>query len=252
MRRFAVAFALSAALCARAEENPLLTEAKASYRALDYEGCVARLRRASRLPLSRDEETGIALYEGLCLFYLGRPSAAQEAFERALSLDPRAQLPDLTSPKIAAFFEQIAARRAPSPESPPAPTPVEEPRSQSAVPADSPVQPPLAPGLAPADAPPEAVDLRAQPEPPSGRWVAPALGGLSALALAAGIVLGVQAKHWEGLANDPTGFESNGYRYDRAAKNSAVAANACYGLAATAAVSGALAWWLQHRSDGGR
>jgi hypothetical protein len=249
MRWSAGALALCAALAARAEDPPLLTEAKVSYRALDYEGCVAKLKRAARLPLSRDEEVSVALYEGLCQFYIGKPSAAQDAFERALALDSHAQLPAFTSPKIASFFDQIAATRpltteplATAPTGPAAP--VTEPAPAPPPPVDVPSARELTPTTL---HPSEAVALTLEPESHSGRWVAPALGGLSALALATGIVLGAEARHWEGLANDPTGFESDGYRYDRAAKNSAAAANACYGVAATAAVTGALTWWLQHR-----
>jgi tetratricopeptide (TPR) repeat protein len=252
MRWSAGALALCTALAAWAEEPPLLTEAKASYRALDYEACIAKLKRAARLPLSREDEVGVALYEGLCQFYLGRPSAAQDAFQRALSLDPHAQLPPFTSPKIASFFEQVAAVRPPPTEPPatvaaPPDAPVAEQAPAPAPPVDVPPARELVPTTPPVSG---TVALTAEAESRSGRWVPPALGGLSALALAAGIVLGAEAKHWEGLANDPTGFESDGYRYDRAAKNSAAAANACYGVAATAAVTGALTWWLEHRSGG--
>jgi tetratricopeptide (TPR) repeat protein len=249
MVRSVGALLLLASATGSAEEgtNPFLTEAKAMYRQLDYEACLNKLKRAAKTASTATDQAGIALYEGLCDFYLGRPSAAQAAFERALQLDPQIHLPAFTSPKIETFFAQIAAAA-------PAPPAV---NTEPTVPPPEPtVRPPAADtplGAAAREAPPSrgpeagptSSEVRLSPEPTTGgHWVFPVVGGAAVLGVGAGIAFGIEAKHWEGTANSAT-FESDGYRYDRAAKNSAAAANACYGVAAALAVSAGVAWWLQ-------
>jgi hypothetical protein len=257
--RWAVGAAAFLSLCEARAADPggPLGDAKASFRRLDYEKCADRAKRAARLPADAGELAEAALYEGICDFYLGLPSAAQTAFERALTANPRLILPAFSSPKLVRFFDEIA-RTHPAPTTEPTEPPV--PRAEASHPpsldATGPASPP-APN--PEPAPPEVARAEASavaatpsaPQTVSGsaprapwRWEPVALGGGALAALGGGAAFGLVANHDESVANAAP-FQSDVYRYGHAARNAALGANVCFAVAATAAVSAAVAWLLE-------
>jgi tetratricopeptide (TPR) repeat protein len=243
MRRVGACLALAAAVGTRANgaESALLGEAKAMYRQLDYEKCVDRAKRASRAECSAEEQAEAALYEGICQFFLGRLAAAESAFERALGLNPNARLPAFSSPKLARFFEEIAASLSPRQTSPDSPPQTLEPE-----PAPAPAQPPTAPS-----APSLSLSAPVPVSKPTGTWVAPALGVVALTSLGGGLASGYEAHVYETTANVAF-FASDGLRYDHAARNAAIGANVCYGAAAAAGVAAIVVWLLEGHPLPGR
>jgi hypothetical protein len=256
--RWAVGAVAFLSLCEARAADPggPLSDAKASFRRLDYEKCAERARRAARLQADAAEQAEASLYEGICDFYLGLPAAAQAAFERALTANPRLLLPAFSSPKLVRFFDEIArAHPAPAAEPTESPAPrVEQSGSPSppaddaaSVPALNPEPPPgqgraEASEPAPASAAPPAVN--ASPPPTRWRWEPVALGGGALAGLAGGVAFGLVARHDESTANAAP-FQSDVYRYGHAARNAALGANVCFAVAATAAVSAVVAWLLE-------
>ncbi len=105
----ALAITLVDAAPARAEP-PLLTRAQAALDDLRYEEAAELVDRAWRAGGNRREDL-VAIFRlaGQVAVTLGNGEAAERHFERLLSLEPDAQLPEGSSPKIAARF---AAARA--------------------------------------------------------------------------------------------------------------------------------------------
>jgi len=89
---------------------------------------------------TRQERATIYLYIGVAQSHLTDYSAAEASFKRSLALDPSAELPKNTSPKITALLERVRGElrpakpvatppQVPPPASTPATVPVEEPRA---------------------------------------------------------------------------------------------------------------------------
>ena len=213
-----------------------LEEAKRAYQKLRFEDCLNGLQRWLRSPSATpDARAPAELYEGLCLYNLGRVAEAEEHLERAAQLDPSIRLPEGTSPKIEAAFRKASARaplRAPLVEAP-----------------ASPVLEPSAPVLEPSvTLNPPAPFVPASPPPPTSTRPTPSaavrLGvpiGLGALGLATGsafVGLGVSSQRSVALANGAA-FTSDASVYAQEARREAAWANANLGVA-IAATAGAI------------
>jgi tetratricopeptide (TPR) repeat protein len=254
MKGIGLVVALLGAAGARAEapESPLLTEAKAAYRQFDYEKCVARLEHAEKSPLTAADQVEVALYEGVCHFYLGHSVAAQAAFERALRLNPQARLPAFSSPKIVGLFSEIAATMPPPAPAPPlAPAPTESPVAPPPAPAPTPEPAPLPEVMAapppvaerPAiDAPTRVVET-VPPATSHNHWLVPTLGGIAVAAAGAGGILGAEALRYQNDAN--ANFQSDLFHYAHASRNAALGANVCYAAAGTALAAALVTWAIQ-------
>lgn len=94
---------LAPLLVAIAGASPDFGAAKEAYEAGQYEACAGILL---------DAETATEhLYGGLCQFAIGQPGEASRHFNRALELDPAAELPPFSPPKAVSFFAGVKAQR---------------------------------------------------------------------------------------------------------------------------------------------
>jgi tetratricopeptide (TPR) repeat protein len=77
------------------------------YESLEYERALAQFAQARRLPRTLAEDVRIALFDGLILSDMGMHDEARAAFKTGLLLDPEAQLPVSTTPRVELEFEGI-------------------------------------------------------------------------------------------------------------------------------------------------
>lgn len=87
------------------EVRRYLNAAVALYEKLEYEQALKQIGRAKKKAATADDETRVALMEGIVLAELGRESAANDAFTTGFGLDSEAKLPLDVSPKVAALAE---------------------------------------------------------------------------------------------------------------------------------------------------
>ncbi|WP_309891541.1 tetratricopeptide repeat protein [Archangium sp.] len=96
-----------------------ITAGERLYESLEYERALAQFAQARRLPRTLAEDVRIALFDGLILSDMGMHDEARAAFKTALLLEPEAQLPVSTTPRVELEFEgirkkvreELAARR---------------------------------------------------------------------------------------------------------------------------------------------
>ena len=227
---------------AKSRPNPYLPQARVYYQGLEYEKCLARLEQAEKWQNSPQEQVEIELYNGLCKLNLGRTSDAEAHFRTAVRLNPKAQLPPYTSPKIVALFEDLKKDAAP-------PAAVEEPR---------PAEPTVATAAVTkteTDAPTK-VDLAPHPVQPSGAqqalhtevhaksYALPlSLGGAAVVAAGVGGFMGMRAKQLETQVQGAE-YESDAIALGKQAKDSATFANIGFGVAGAEATAAIVAWVL--------
>jgi tetratricopeptide (TPR) repeat protein len=87
-----------------------ITAASRLFENLEYERALEQLSNAKKFASTPDEQTQVALYEGVVLIELGRTEEAKAAFETALFLSPDAQIPVKVSPKVKAQIEAVRAQ----------------------------------------------------------------------------------------------------------------------------------------------
>lgn len=173
---------LAALLAAGAPEGGDLAELRRLYRNLQ---CGKMLGEATRLlgdpSRSPSERAEVFVYRGMCELQQGHKPAARDAFVEALVNDARASLPPRSSPKVAAFFDEIRKKYLashPIPVAPPivaAPPPAPaaagpEAKLPETEPEQAPVPPPAIPPEATAPRPPEPPEPAApslSPSPPA-------------------------------------------------------------------------------------
>lgn len=246
-----------------AGRNPYLRQAKELYQNLDFEKCLQRLGQAPQWKSAPAELLEIELYAGMCHYNLNQRAEAEERFRLSLRIDPNAELPPYTSPKLVEFFIAVKKKLKPLKETKEPPPPVkEEPKEEPVVhkeppPVEEPVvhkEPPPPPLDEPRVTPPPKLTPPPKPlaktppivEQPSWprRHPAPiALGVVAVVAAGTGIAFGVNSKSLERRANAAK-FESDFRDLGSAAQTNAMAANVSYGLAGAAAIGGILAWVL--------
>ncbi|MCC6333011.1 MAG: hypothetical protein IT380_03365 [Myxococcales bacterium] len=224
-----ISLALTLALSA-ATPNPYLAEAKALYGSLDFERCLERLEQASKKWTSAPKELfEIEVYSGLARFNLGQVKEATEHFRVAQRIDAAGELPPYSSPKAIDLWLEVKQSLV----EPPPPFPDSDLPSD-----DTPRRPELTPTpRAEAPAPWPTIEWKRHAVPI-------ALSVVAVAALAVGIGLGVSAKHLEAQANAAY-YESDFLSLGNAARANATGANISYGLAAVAAVSAGILWWVQ-------
>lgn len=205
-----------------------LSQAKVLMRAFEYTRCLERLEQANALAPTAAQLVDIEVHRGLCLFLSGKKDAAEEHFWLALRLDPDVKLSELTSPKIIELFEELRAKQ----------------KATAPPPRTTPPDAPVAPPVASAATPPPAQST--QTAPATGRrWLWPSVSvAVGAVALGAGVWLGVNARAEAERANGAF-FASDAARYAQSARLQAVLANVGYGVAAVAVVTAVVVWWLQ-------
>jgi len=202
-----VALAASPQAATAQGPNPYLAQARVLYQGLEYEAAVAKLVKAKTWKSTKPDQVDIAVYLGLCHFQLGDEPAARQAFGDALKLDPAAELPPLTSPKIIQVFESVAAKVAPD-------------RNKPKVPPAPQQQQPYVFGT-------ERTEDR--PVPKSVTWPAWTAAGVAAAALTAGIVLGVMAENEASQAKKAI-FAGETANLNDSAQRNALLANILFGV----------------------
>ncbi|MCE9673617.1 hypothetical protein LY474_38015 [Myxococcus stipitatus] len=94
---------------AASEARKYILAAARLYKSLEYERALEQLDRARRAARSVEDDTDIALYEGIVLAELGRWVEANTSFKTGLYLQVDASLPVKVSPKVEEFFEKMRA-----------------------------------------------------------------------------------------------------------------------------------------------
>jgi hypothetical protein len=84
-----------------------LTTAERLYRALDNEGALEEVKKASRLGRGVEDDVAVSLYEGIIFADMGKQAQSNSAFRAALLLNPNANLPLKVSPKVKKAFDAI-------------------------------------------------------------------------------------------------------------------------------------------------
>lgn len=258
--------------------NPFLAQAKENYRNLEFERCLQRLQQAPQWRSSPQELLDIELYAGMCSYNLNQLPVAEEHFRLALRIQPTAELPAYTSPKLVDFFKRIKKTMPKVQEKPPekpAEKPAEPEKSEKVEKVEKTEAPPEKPAEKPAEiveSPPEetkptekpvevADDRPLREEPPKltpePKPVAPvqveepffkrragpiAVGGVAVVAVVVGAGLGANAKSLQSKANGAQ-HDSEFHQLGSQAKSSATGANVAFGVAAAAAV-GAVLWYF--------
>lgn len=252
----------------------LLRRARARMQGLDFEAAVPLLRQTLASPAVDGRWRAEVLVDlGVCYVNAGLADDARKAFDEALGIEPSVGLPPGSPPKIASLFQavrdgRLAVASPPPPKvglvvaPPPIPPPAATPPPLVAAPAPAPDLPrlaatptpspptaalgptPDAPRLVPAPAPPPASGVVSPPGAPARRGVTlPAvLTGLSAVALAGGIVAAT--------ASQAASAELQSRLHDRPQSDAllgrqqtlALASVAAYAAAGTAAIAAAALW----------
>jgi hypothetical protein len=209
-------------ICARvpaleaSPHNAFLEQARIFYDEFEFAKCLVRLEDASKVQRTSEEDLiAIEVLSGLCSYNLGRIEAAEDHFRLALRLDPSAQLPAMTSPKIVALFEDVRDRLPPSKAEEPPPKPE---LSATPVEADH--------GI-------------------GARTIA--LGVASLAALGGAIYFGVDAKRLERSANNAV-FDSDAAGWGHDAEVRASISNGGLVIAALLAVGAGVSYWLDASS----
>ena len=146
-----------------AGKNPFLRQAKELYEKLDFEKCLQRLQQAPQWKSAPAELLEIELYAGMCHYNLNQRPDAEERFRLALRINPDAELPPYTSPKLVDFFLAVKRKLKPLKE-PKEPPPIKEPQQVKEPP--PPKEPPVKEPPPPKEPPPRDVDLP-KDEPPA-------------------------------------------------------------------------------------
>jgi hypothetical protein len=111
LRALALSLLLVALPAGASEEFArFITAASRLFENLEYERALEQLANAKKFASTPDEQTQVALYEGVVLIELGRTEEAKAAFETALFLSPDAQIPVKVSPKVKAQIEAVRAQ----------------------------------------------------------------------------------------------------------------------------------------------
>jgi hypothetical protein len=92
------------------EVQKYLRAAVVLYESLEFERVLEVLGEAHKVAVGTTDDVSISLLEGIILFDLRRVPESETAFERALLLNPDAELPLKVSPKTAEGFEAVRAR----------------------------------------------------------------------------------------------------------------------------------------------
>lgn len=202
----------------------LLARAQSSFERFKYKDGLEALSNVLLDPkLTNTQRARAYLLMGVGRFSVADQSGAKEAFREAFALSPSLTLPPLTSPKIAALFEQlrpVVETPSPQPEPPPSP---------SLEPAPSRVEAPVYhPALSPAR-----VD---EPRPSDARRpfqrAVPGLvvAAVGLLAGAVGVGFGVAAADGAAAARAAR-FGSDTNTLNQQAQNSATTANVLFAVA---------------------
>lgn len=110
--RLAMAMCLLLTLSAQAQSagvKKFLTAAIALYESLEYEKALTQLQKARAKAKGPDDESSIAILEGIVLADMGKEERAVAAFKVAFGMDLEAKLPVEVSPKVAAVAERARA-----------------------------------------------------------------------------------------------------------------------------------------------
>lgn len=226
-----LAAALALLLAGADKPNPYLAQARVFYQGAEFKKCVERLKQAERFESSQQERAEVALYQGLCRFYLKKPVEAEADFERALQLDVTTELPAASSPKIVEVWKRVRARY-PLPVAPPPPPVVVAPEK------------PTVTVLVPAEPPPPApVVVEAEPQRPLP--VAPfVVGGLAVAAGIAAATFGLLANSND-IAARTASFQSDAIAQRRQAETFALVANVSWGVAAASGITALVLFFVQ-------
>ena len=87
--------------------NPFLSQAKELFANLDFEKCLKRLQQAPQWKTEAPELIEIELLAGMCHYNLNQRPDAEERFRLALRMNPDAELPPYSSPKLVDFFLSV-------------------------------------------------------------------------------------------------------------------------------------------------
>jgi tetratricopeptide (TPR) repeat protein len=212
---------------APASPNPYLAQARVLYQGLEYEKALLKLKKAEETKgLPDAERVEVLIYSGLCHYQIGEEPAARAAFRAALKVDVKAQLPPLTSPKIAAVFDEEVAAVAPKAAPPPEPVKVvEAPKAQPE------------PAVAAAATPPPVESTDAKAKPGKVIWPSIVAAGVAAVLVGTAAYFGKTASD---RANEAKGtpYASDAVSISKDAQNKAHIANGLYGAAGGVAALG--------------
>lgn len=235
MTRHALLLAVLPIAFAQAAEkpNPYLAQARVFYQGAEFKKCVDRLKQADKWDSSVREKAEVALYQGLCRFYLKKVTEAEADFVRALELDPSLELPAATSPKIVEVWKR-ARLVVPAPEPPPEPAAPPPPPTPASV-----VERP-----APTPAPANAVEAPA-PEPERRVPVlAITAGSVAVAATIAAASFGLLANSNDAAARSAS-FQVDAIASRGRAETFATVTNVSWGVAAAAVVTALVLLLLQ-------
>jgi hypothetical protein len=233
--------------------NPFLKQAKENYQKLDFEKCLQRLAQAPQWKSAAAELVEIELYAGMCHFNLNQSADAEERFRLALRLNPEAELPAYTSPRIVDFFLGVKRKlklpppaskewvEAPAPKEEPAPKKAEPPAAVKKIEPDEPKAEPL-PRLLPVAKPGPVLPPQVTAPLVLPRYRAPiALGVVAVIAVGTGIALGLNARSLQNRANAAR-FESDFHELGDAAQTNAALADVSYAVGGASALGAVLAF----------
>jgi hypothetical protein len=214
---------LLAAVLGQAEGNPYVGQARQLYADLEFEKCVQRLEMAPQWKeTTRAELKEIEIYSALCHYQLGNKRDAEDHFNLALQIDPEAQLPPYTSPKIVDLFKSLQKKVKPR---------TDKPNKTQLVPGDPP--------------PGDGALLVPRPDDSELRRIAVpiGLGSLAVVACGTGAYFGVRAKELEQRGHDAY-YASEGVALGGQAQDSATAANVAFGIALAAGAGAAVSYFF--------
>jgi tetratricopeptide (TPR) repeat protein len=212
---------LGASVPAWADSPAELRQGIEAYENFEYAEALQLLQAASQKPeLSRPDQLRILLYLGLVQFTLGERDAAEKAFEAALRMDRKLQLPVDTSPKIVESFEAVRAKLPSEPKAKPGPKAKPEPNVRPGPVAEAPA-----------------------PEPPGRLWTW-VMAGVGGAALVAGGTCGYLASESQQEFKDAT-WASDAMDAKAEAEDRALAANVLYGLGGAALVTALVLFFVE-------
>jgi tetratricopeptide (TPR) repeat protein len=238
--------------------NPYLSQAKELYEKLDFEKCLRRLAQAPQWKSDATELIEIELVAGMCHYNLNQRDDAAERFRLALRMNPDAELPTYTSPKLVDFFLGVKRKL----RAPPPPMPKEDldmPRDIPPVKEDAhgppekipPVEPPSREDEPRLEEPPKLIPVPKAPpseipevEKPSAlrrRAVPIALSVVAVIAAGVGIGLGSNSRALEARA-EAAKFESDFHKLGDAARTNAMGANVAFGVTGVASLGAIIGW----------
>jgi hypothetical protein len=159
-----------------------LVAASALFEKLEYEKALTQIKRAKTKAQTPEDDTLIALYEGIVLAEMG-DAQASTAFTTALGLDPEAKLPLVVSPKVQRVFDKAKASITKLLEQQEA---AEKARAEEQRKQEEAARPPEPPKPEPPPTPPPVVVVKPKPppEPSRGRMYAGLGVGIAGVAIA--------------------------------------------------------------------